>query len=146
MRNTMTEPAGTTASVFAGHKLLLLSLPVIGAFLAFWLGMRFAPLRRGHEWEDTINRLTAAAVSSFLLGIAALVYVMRAWPSVFDAARALAVTVRLPPEAGALAVFGAVFLVCAIPGPWIFAVVYLTLKRTDGKDAVEIVEDLKKKR
>jgi hypothetical protein len=144
MRNpTMSEPASTAAGAFAGHKLFLFTLPLIGALLAFWLGIRFVPLKKGAEWKDAVDRLTAGAASSFVLGIAALIFMAKTWPGVFTAMHELAEATAVPAQVIVLLVYGAVFLVSAIPGIWIFAAVFGWLRKTEGKDLGEIVSDLK---
>lgn len=140
---TMSEPATTAAGAFAGHKLFLFSLPFIGAVLAFWLGIRFVPLKKGAEWKDAVDRLTAGAISSFVLGIPALIFMARQWPGVFAAMSDLAAASEISAQAVALLVYGTVFLLCAVPGTWLFAAVYGWLRKTEGKDLGEIVKDLR---
>jgi uncharacterized membrane protein YkvI len=138
----MTEPA-STAGALAGHKLILFSLPFIGSLLVFFMGLRFAPLKKGDEWGDMVNRLMAGAATSFVLGIPALVMLMRSMPDAFGAAAQLAQVAGLPSEAGFLLVCACVLLVCAVPGPWLVAAVYLWLQRQKGKDIAEIARDVR---
>lgn len=137
----MTEPASTTAGVFAGHKIALLGLPVVASLIAFWLGLRFVPLRAGREREDLINRVMACLVCSFVLGVTVLVLLMQHMPGVFDAAARLAVLSLLPGEAGFFIVTTCVLIVCGIPGPWIAAATFLWVERRRGKDIAELVQD-----
>lgn len=140
----MTEPASTAAGAFAGHKLALLGLPVLASLIAFWLGLRFVPLRPGREREDLINRVMACLVCSFVFGVTALVLLMQHQPDVFDAAARLAVLAQLPGAAGFFLVTTCVLIVCAIPGPWIVAAIFLWIERREGKDIGELVRDVRR--
>jgi hypothetical protein len=75
----MSEPTSAVGT-FAGYKLALFSLPIIASLIAFWLGLRFVPLRGTDPRGDLLNRVLACFVSSFLLGIPALVLLMQHWP------------------------------------------------------------------
>lgn len=136
----MTEPA-STASAFAGHKLVLLALPIFASLIAFWLGLRFVPLRAGHERHDLINRVMACLVSSFVAGVTALVLLMQHIPGAFQAAAQLALLAQLPAEAGFFIVTTCVLIVCGIPGPWFLAAVFLWVERQRGKDIAEVAHD-----
>ncbi len=140
----MTEPATTTAAgSVAGFKLALLGIPIVASLIAFWLGLRFVPLRAGAEREDLIDRVMACLVSSLVLGVALLVLIMQHHPWAFDAARQVAVAAHLPPDAGFFVVTGCVFIVAGIPGPWLVAAVYLWLERRRGKDIGELARDVR---
>ncbi|EYC51457.1 hypothetical protein AZ34_10475 [Hylemonella gracilis str. Niagara R] len=141
----MTEPASTAGGAFAGYKLFLFSLPFIGAVLAFWLGIRFVPLKKGAEWKDAVDRLTAGAISSFVLGVPTLIFLARQWPGIFGAMNDLAAAASISTHAVTLLVYGTVFLLCALPGTWLFAAVFGWLRKTEGKDLGEIVQDLRGK-
>lgn len=136
----MTEPA-STAGAFAGHKLLLLALPIVASLIAFWLGLRFVPLRAGHERHDLINRVMACLVSSFVAGVTVLVLLMQHMPGAFAAAAQLALLAQLPPEAGFFIVTTCVLIVCGIPGPWLTAAVFLWVERRRGQDIGELARD-----
>lgn len=136
---TMTEP--TAAGTFAGYKLALFTLPIVASLIAFWLGLRFVPLRREDPHADLINRVLACIVSAFLLGITALVALMHHMPRAFDAGTALALVAGLPPIAGFFAITLCVFVVCSIPGPWLLAAVFIWLERRKGRDIAELVQD-----
>ncbi len=137
---TMTEPTAA-AGTFAGYKLALFAMPIVASLIAFWLGLRFVPLRREDPHGDIINRVLACIVSAFLLGIAALVALMHHMPRAFDAGTALALVAGLPPIAGFFAITLCVFVVCSIPGPWLLAAVFLWLQRRKDKDIAELVQD-----
>ena len=68
----MAEPT-SAVSTFAGYKIALFSLPIITSLLAFWLGLRFVPLRSDDPRSDLLGRVLACLVSGFVLGIPALV-------------------------------------------------------------------------
>ncbi len=144
-RHTMTEPTTTAAAAgtAAGYKLALLSLPVIASLIAFWLGIRFVPLRPGQAWNDLINRVMGCLASSFILGTIALVLLMHHKPGVFTAGAALARLATFPPEAGFFVITGCVFVLCSIPGPWIVAAVFLWLERRKGRDISELAAEIR---
>lgn len=139
---TMSDPTAG-AGTFAGYKLALFSLPIVASLIAFWLGLRFVPLRTEDPRADLINRVMACLVSAFLLGIPALVALMQHMPGAFNAGTALAVVASLPPIAGFFAITLCVFVVCSIPGPWLMAAVFLWLQRRKGKDIAELVHDVR---
>lgn len=138
----MTEPT-SAAGTFAGYKLALFSLPVLASLLAFWLGLRFVPLRGTDPRGDLINRVLACLVSSFVLGVPALVLLIQHWPSVFDAGVQLALLAEVPSIAGFFVITGCVLVVCSIPGPWIVAGVFLWLKRSEGQTITEMADQLR---
>lgn len=137
----MTEPVSTTAGTVGGYKLALLGLPVVASLIAFWLGLRFVPLRSGNEREDLIDRVMACLVCSLVLGVTLLVFIQQHSPWAFESARALAVIAQLTPDVGFFVICACVFIVAGIPGPWVVAAVYLWLERRRGKDVGEILQD-----
>lgn len=139
---TMAEPT-SAVSTFAGYKIALFSLPIITSLLAFWLGLRFVPLRSDDPRSDLLGRVLACLVSGFVLGIPALVGLMQHWPSIFDAGIRLAELAQLPAIAGFFVITGCVFVVSSIPGPWIMAAVFLWLKRSEGKTITEVAQDVR---
>jgi len=143
--HTMTEPttAAAAAGTAAGYKLALLSLPVIASLIAFWLGMRFVPLRPGNARDDLINRVIGCLVSSFVFGTIALVLLMQHKPGIFTAGAALAQLATFPPEAGFFVITGCVFVLCSIPGPWIVAAIFLWLERRKGHDIGQLADDIR---
>lgn len=142
-RTTMTEPTAA-ASTFAGYKLALFSLPIAASLLAFWLGLRFVPLRTTDPRGDLLNRVLACLVSGFVLGVPALVMLMQHWPGIFDAGVRLAALAALPAIAGFFVITGCVFVVCSIPGPWVVAAVFLWLKRSEGQTITEMAQDARR--
>lgn len=138
----MAEPTTTTTGgTIALLKFGTVLLPVVASLIAFWLGVRFVPLRTGYEWQDMINRIIACFISAFIFGIAALIMLYNHMPSVFEGAQKLAVHAQLPPEAGFFILTGCVMVVCSIPGPWFIAAVFLWLERRRGKDIAEIYHE-----
>ena len=138
----MSEPTSAVGT-FAGYKLALFSLPIIASLIAFWLGLRFVPLRGTDPRSDLLNRVLACFVSSFVVGIPALVLLIQHWPGAFEAGIRLAAMADQPAIAGFFAVAGCVFVVCSIPGPWIMAAVFLWLRRSEGKDIAEIAGEVR---
>lgn len=138
----MTEPTAA-AGTFAGYKLALFSLPVLASLLAFWLGLRFVPLRGDDPRGDLLNRVLACLVSGFVLGVPALVMLMQHWPGIFDAGARLAAVAAMPAIAGFFVITGCVFVVSSIPGPWIVAAVFLWLKRSEGRTITQMAGDLR---
>lgn len=138
----MSDPT-SAAGTFAGYKLVLFSLPVVASLIAFWLGMRFVPLRAADPRGDLLNRVLACLVSGFVLGVPSLVLLMQHWPGIFDAGVRLAVLAAMPEIAGFFVITGCVFVVCSMPGPWIVAAVFLWLQRREGKTITEIAQDLR---
>jgi hypothetical protein len=144
MKTKMAEPTTTTTGgAVVLFKYIALLLPVGATLIAFWLGVRFVPLRTGREWEDVINRVIACFISAFVFGTFALVLLLNHFPKLFDGARSLAMHAQFPPEAGFFLFTGCVMVVCSIPGPWIVAAVFLWLERRRGKDIAEIVNDVR---
>lgn len=140
----MAEPTtATTGGAVVLFKYIAVLLPVGATLIAFWLGVRFVPLRTGHEWEDVINRVIACFISAFVFGTVALVLLFNHFPKLFEGARNLAMHAQFPPEAGFFVFTGCVMVVCSIPGPWIMAAVFLWLERRKGKDIAEIVNDVR---
>lgn len=142
---TMTEPTTTAAAAgtAAGYKLALLTLPILASLLAFWLGIRFVPLRPGHTWPDLINRVIACLASSFILGTTVLVLLMQHHAGIFQAGAQLAALATFPPEAGFFVITGCVFVVSSIPGPWLVAAVFLWLERRKAKDIAELADEVR---
>lgn len=138
----MSEPTSAVGT-FAGYKLALFSLPVIASLIAFWLGLRFVPLRTNDPRGDLINRVMACVVSSFVIGVPALVLLIQHWPGAFEAGMRLAELAALPTIAGFFAVTGCVLIICSIPGPWIVAAVFLWLQRSEGKDIAEMADQVR---
>lgn len=138
----MAEPT-STASTFAGYKIALFSLPIVASLIAFWLGLRFVPLRDDDPRSDLLGRVLACLVSGFVLGIPALVLLMQHWPGIFDAGVRLATFAQLPDIAGFFVITGCVFVVSSIPGPWIMAAVFLWLKRSEGKTITEFAQEVR---
>ncbi len=138
----MSEPTSALGT-FAGYKLALFSMPVIASLIAFWLGLRFVPLRTTDPRGDLLNRVLACFVSSFVLGVPALVLLMHHMPSVFAAGMSLASMAAVPEISGFFVITGCVLVVCSIPGPWFVAAVFLWLRRSEGKDIAEVADQLR---
>ena len=138
----MSEPTSAVGT-FAGYKLALLSLPVIASLIAFWLGLRFVPLRSTDPRGDLLNRVLACLVSGFVFGVPALVMLMQHWPGVFEAGMQLAAMAAVPSIAGFFIITGCVLVACSIPGPWIVAGVFLWLKRSEGQTITEMADQLR---
>ncbi|MFO6421651.1 hypothetical protein ACLBKS_15740 [Hylemonella sp. W303a] len=148
MEESMTEPH-TTAGAIAAHKAFLFSLPLISFLLAFWLGLRYAPLHKDAQWKDLVDRLAACVVSSFVCGVPAVLALMHYYPEVFAVASQLALVLGVAPNLGSVAgvviVSAWILPLCSLPGPWLFAAIYLWLKRQKGKDAAEILKRVRGK-
>lgn len=142
----MADPTTTTTgSALLFLKGTALLLPVFASAVAFWLGLRFVPLRKGNEWADVINRLMACFISSVVLGTIVLVSLYHHWPHLFTVAQSMAVQIGFVAEAGFFMMTGCVLLLCSIPGPWLVAAVFLWLDRRKNKDIAEIINELKKR-
>ena len=129
----------------AGFKVWLIGLPVAVSIVAFVLGLLAIPLRKGQEVKDLIYRLVACVVSSFLLGIPALIALMQFYPQAFDAASKLSLLVDLHPSVGTLVLIGCVMLLCSLPGPWVVASTFLFIEKFKGKPLDEVYSSLKGK-
>jgi len=140
----MSEPTTTATGGALIIKSIALTLPVFASAVAFWLGLRFVPLRKGHEWADIINRLVACFICAVILGTAALVLLYHRFPHLFAVASEMAQQAGFPPETGFFMLTGCVMFVCSIPGPWLVAAVFLWLDRRKEKDIAEIINELKK--
>jgi len=138
----MSEPTSAVGT-FAGYKLALFSLPVIASLIAFWLGIRYVPLRDTDPRGDLINRVLACLVSGFVIGVPALVMLMQHMPGIFMAGMELARLAALPSISGFFVITGSVLVVCSIPGPWIVAGVFLWLKRSEGQTITEMAGQLR---
>lgn len=138
----MTDPASGAAGTFAGTKVLVFSLPIVVSLAAWWLGMRFVPLRKGHEAKDMLDRLVACGASSFVVGLPVLLVLLRHAPWAFSGANELAAMAGVEPIAGFLALVGCVMLLCSLPGPWLLAAYFRWFKRRDRKDLGELAGDL----
>jgi hypothetical protein len=138
---SMTEPASSAGAAFAGHKALLVGLPIFVVVAAWWLGLRFVPVRKGREVKDMLDRLVACAAASFLIGLPALLSLRRHAPWVFAEAAELASMVAVDPMVGYFAVVGCVLLLCSLPGPWIVVAYLRWFKRRDDKDIGEMLID-----
>lgn len=133
----MTEPASTAAGAVAGHKAFLLGLPIVITLLAWWLGLRIFPPRKGREFKDMLDRLVACAVSSFIVGVPLLVALLNHMPWVFSTAADLAGRAGLEPITGFFAIVGCVLLLASLPGPWIVVAYLRWFHRRRGKDLGE---------
>lgn len=141
-QTTTTAASAAASGGYAAYKIVTILLPIGASLLAFWLGLRFVPVRKGYERTDLINRVMSCMFSSFIVGIPALVLLHDHWPHFFDAAATLAARAYLPPETGFFIVTACVLVLAAIPGPWIVAGTFLWLEKRRGKDIGEIFSDL----
>lgn len=140
----MPEPTTTATGVtLLIYKIALILLPIGTSLVALVLGLRFVPMRKGHEAEDMINRSLACFVSGFFLGIPFLVFIYSHAPGLFESAMKLADLAMLPPVTGFFVLTASGMLLCAIPGPWILAGLFLWLERRKGKDLGEMVSDVR---
>lgn len=144
LTQAMTEPTTSVGGALLMKKIIALFLPVAASLLAFWLGLHFVPIRKGHEREDMVNRVMGCLFSSCILGITTLVLIYHHWPGIFESAGKLAQAASLPHAAGFFAMTASVLIVCAVPGPWIVAGLFLWLEKRKGKDIGEMFHDLKK--
>lgn len=137
----MTEPASSAAGAIAGHKAFLLGLPILITLLAWWLGLRIFPPRKGREFKDMLDRLAACAVSSFVVGIPLSVALLKHAPWLFSGAAELASQAGLEPVAGFFAIVGCVLLLASLPGPWLVVAYLRWFQRRRGKDVGEMLGD-----
>lgn len=140
----MSDPTTSTAAGIAGHKVIIIGLPIAASLLAFWLGMRIVPLRVGKESTDAVNRIMACVVSSFLVGMPVLAQTHEHMPGVFASAQTLAVLYGFPPFLGLAVLMGCTLLLCSLPGPWLLVALVMFFENRKHKDPVEIYKDLKK--
>lgn len=144
LAGNMTEPTTTaTGGALLLHKIITIMLPIGASMLAFWLGLRFVPVRKDHIREDIVNRVMGCLFSSVIIGITTLVLLYHHWPGLFESANNLAQAAFLPRSAGFFTLTACVLIVCAIPGPWIVAGVFLWLEKRRGKDIGEMLQDLR---
>jgi hypothetical protein len=106
---------------------LMLGAPVLG----FVLGLQVIPLNKDDPHRDLVRRLLGCVVSSFLVGLPALIWIASSHPWVFDGARTLMHQVHLPEVVGPLMVLWAVLLVSALPGWWLVGAL---VKRVASQD------------
>lgn len=144
LAGNMTEPTTTaTGAALILNKIITIMLPIGASLLAFWLGLRFVPVRQDHIREDMVNRVMGCLFSSVVLGITTLVLLYHHFPGLFVSANKLAAAAFLPPAAGFFTLTACVLIVCAIPGPWIVAGIFLWLEKRKGKDIGEMFNDLR---
>jgi hypothetical protein len=137
----MSEPASTAGAAFAGHKALLIGLPIAVTLAAWWLGLRLVPVRKGREAKDMLDRFLACGASSFVVGLPALLALRRHASWVFAEAAQLSDLLMVDPMAGYFAVVGCVLLLCSLPGPWIIAAWLRWFTKRDKKDIGEMLGD-----
>lgn len=137
----MSDPATGGAAGIAGHKAFMLGMPIAITLLAWWLGMRIFPPRKGREFKDMLDRLVACAVSSFLVGVPLLVALLNHMPWVFSTAADLAGRAGLEPITGFFAIVGCVLLLASLPGPWLVVAYLRWFHRRRGKDIGEMFGD-----
>lgn len=138
----MSEPVLPT---IVGTKAWLIGLPIFVSIIAFWLGLLAIPLRAGREVRDIIYRILACAVSSYVVGIPALLAIKRYMPFVFDDMAALAVHAQLEPFTGFLVLVGCVMLICSVPGPWIVGAIFLYIEKRKDTPIDELIQEYKQK-
>lgn len=141
----MDGPASSApAGAIAGHKLLLVGIPIAVTVLAWWLGMRAFPPRKGREWGDMLDRLLACAASSFAVGLPIMLGLHRHAGWIFGSASELAVMAGLPPMAGFFALVSCVGLLSSLPGPWIVVAYLRWFHRRRRKDIGELARDARR--
>jgi hypothetical protein len=141
MSDPASSAAGAVAGAAAGHKAFLLGLPIAISILAFALGMRIVPLRKGREMRDMMDRLLACGVSTFVVGLPVLVAILNHFPWMFSGATELASRAGTEPVVGFFAIVGCVMLVCSLPGPWLLVAYLRWFERRRGKDLGELAGD-----
>jgi hypothetical protein len=132
-------PDAAPAASLAGHKAMLLGLPIGVSLFAWWLGMRLVPPKTPAE---TLNRLLSCAVASFVVGLPVLLLLRRHAPWVFSSALELAQGAQLDPILGYFAVIGCVLLLCSLPGPWIIVAYVRWFSKRGRKDLGQMAGDL----
>lgn len=137
----MTEPVLPT---LAGFKVWLFGLPIFVAIIAFWLGILAVPLSKGREVRDLVYRVMSCVVSSFLVGIPALISLKKFMPEVFTLMDELSVHAQIDPFAGFLVLAACVMLLSSLPGPWIVGSVFMFLEKQKDKPIDEVISSFRK--
>lgn len=123
-------------AAWAVGLVLMLGAPVLG----FVLGLQVIPLNKDDPHRDLVRRLLGCVVSSFLVGLPALIWIASAHAWVFEGARLLMHQVRLPDVCGPLMVLWAVLLVSALPGWWLVGAVVKRVASQDWDAALNSVQ------
>jgi hypothetical protein len=137
----MSETAAGGLGAVAGKKLVLLGLPIAITLVAWVLGLRLFPPRKGREVKDMLDRLLACGVSSFVVGLPALLVLLKHAPSAFAGAQQLAIMAGVDPFIGFISLVGCVLLLSSLPGPWIVVAWVLWFQRRKGKDIGQMAAD-----
>jgi hypothetical protein len=130
-------PIETTAAA-GGALLKYFGVPVAAGAIATSLAFMFM-------WPKTVKeafvRFLCTILSSSILGPVLVVMVRSWWPSLFDAARDVAVMYGSDPALGFLFIAGPLMVVAGLPAWWIIGAAVRWFDKRKDKDIGELMQD-----
>lgn len=133
----MAEPTSTAAA--SGAVLVkIFGAPAVAAAVASALGFAFM---WPHTKKEAFWRFFVTLLSSFFLGPLLVIGARAFMPSLFDAARAIAVEYGTDPSFGIVFISAPLLVVSALPSWWILGALVRWLDKRKAQDLGEIVHD-----